>query len=31
VTNELGAAGMRVLEQWTDEDGDFLLTLAGVD
>ena len=31
VTTELGAAGMRVLEQWTDEDGDFLLTLAGVD
>jgi L-histidine N-alpha-methyltransferase len=30
VVNELGAAGMRVLEQWTDEDGDFLLTLAGV-
>jgi L-histidine N-alpha-methyltransferase len=31
VTKELAAAGMRVLEQWTDEDGDFLLTLAGVD
>jgi L-histidine N-alpha-methyltransferase len=30
VTKELAAAGMRVLEQWTDEDGDFLLTLAGV-
>ena len=31
VTKELNVAGMRVLEQWTDEDGDFLLTLAGVD
>ena len=31
VTEELNIAGMRVLEQWTDEDGDFLLTLAGVD
>jgi L-histidine N-alpha-methyltransferase len=31
VVRELDAAGMRVLEQWTDEDGDFLLTLAGVD
>jgi L-histidine N-alpha-methyltransferase len=31
IVNELHGAGMRVLEQWTDEDGDFLLTLAGVD
>jgi L-histidine Nalpha-methyltransferase len=31
VVKELGAAGMRVFEQWTDEDDDFLLTLAGVD
>jgi L-histidine N-alpha-methyltransferase len=30
VEDELGAAGMHVLEQWTDEDGDFLLTLAEV-
>jgi L-histidine N-alpha-methyltransferase len=30
VVAELAAAGMRVLDQWTDEDGDFLLTLAGV-
>jgi L-histidine N-alpha-methyltransferase len=31
VMEELNVAGMRVLETWTDEDGDFLLTLAGVD
>jgi L-histidine Nalpha-methyltransferase len=31
VVDELNGAGMRVIEQWTDEDGDFLLTLAGVD
>ncbi|HUR77378.1 MAG TPA: L-histidine N(alpha)-methyltransferase [Acidimicrobiales bacterium] len=30
VVEELANAGMRVLEQWTDEDGDFLLTVAGV-
>jgi len=31
VVAELRNAGMPVLDQWTDEDGDFLLTLAGVD
>ena len=30
VTEELHAAGIEVIEQWTDEDGDFLLTVAGV-
>jgi L-histidine N-alpha-methyltransferase len=31
VEKELNAAGMRVLDRWFDEDGDFLLTIAGVD
>jgi L-histidine Nalpha-methyltransferase len=31
VGEELRNAGMSVMDQWTDEDGDFLLTLAGVD
>ena len=31
VVAELRNAGMPVLDQWSDEDGDFLLTLAGVD
>ncbi|MDP1794346.1 MAG: L-histidine N(alpha)-methyltransferase, partial [Acidimicrobiales bacterium] len=30
VNRELVASGMRVLDQWTDDGGDFLLTLAGV-
>lgn len=30
VNAELCNAGMSVLDQWTDEDGDFLLTVAGV-
>ncbi len=30
VNVELAEAGMRVIDQWTDEAGDFLLTLAGV-
>ena len=30
VNDELRNAGMRVIDQWTDDDGDFLLTLAGV-
>ncbi len=30
VNRELAAAGLKVLDQWTDEAGDFLLTLAGV-
>lgn len=30
VNRELAAAGLRVLDQWTDDAGDFLLTLAGV-
>lgn len=30
VTRELTAVGMKVLDQWTDDAGDFLLTLAGV-
>lgn len=29
VVVELGAAGLRVVESWTDPDGDFLLSLAG--
>jgi L-histidine N-alpha-methyltransferase len=31
VAQELAAAGMTVVEQWTDDAGDFLLTVAGVD
>ena len=31
VADELRGAGMSVMEQWTDEDGDFLLTVAGVE
>jgi L-histidine N-alpha-methyltransferase len=31
VVDELRNAGMAVLEQWTDDNGDFLLSLAGVD
>jgi L-histidine N-alpha-methyltransferase len=31
VIEELRNAGMAVMDQWTDEDGDFLLTLAGAD
>jgi L-histidine N-alpha-methyltransferase len=31
VNRELVDAGMRVIDQWKDDDGDFLLTLAGVD
>lgn len=31
VSDELGAAGMRVIVQWTDRVGDFLVTVAGVD
>ena len=30
INEELRNAGMRVVDQWTDDDGDFLLTLAGV-
>jgi L-histidine N-alpha-methyltransferase len=30
VNQELAAAGLKVLDQWTDEAGDFLLTLSGV-
>lgn len=30
VNRELTAAGLKVLDQWTDDAGDFLLTLAGV-
>jgi L-histidine N-alpha-methyltransferase len=30
VVDELRNAGMPVMDQWTDEDGDFLLTVAGV-
>ncbi len=30
VNQELRNAGMSVMDQWTDEDGDFLLTVAGV-
>jgi L-histidine N-alpha-methyltransferase len=31
VVGELRNAGMAVMDQWTDDAGDFLLTLAGVD
>lgn len=30
VHQELAASGLQVLDQWTDDAGDFLLTLAGV-
>ncbi|MEY2425163.1 MAG: L-histidine Nalpha-methyltransferase [Actinomycetota bacterium] len=30
VNDELRNAGMSVMDQWTDDDGDFLLTVAGV-
>lgn len=31
VNDELGGVGLRVVEQWTDDAGDFLLTLAEVE